>query len=354
MTVAGGLLDNNNDKAGSNWFWRVARIFQCPEYIPVEFVIRLAIPLLVVFILGFVTNLLKTNLYVVAGLTVEVIVLFVSMFYFKLQRFYLLFFLAAVLSPATLVFFVGPVLPFSGIGWSFVAMFFLFVTLHHCYARYFSLLFIVAWMCGFYGAVEPGSAIDAVDVIRYGLTISIVSWALYSFMRGMEMQYQETRRLAAIDPLTGIYNRRTLNERLHEWCNYKQRYADEMVTLAMLDLDEFKVLNDRYGHEVGDEALCAFAAALSKRLRSVDILARYGGEEFVVLFPKTSMQQADSILEFVRLMIKDQPLSCGETLSFSAGLADLKTGESVHEWLRRADQAMYQAKSDGRCCNRFA
>jgi diguanylate cyclase (GGDEF)-like protein len=326
--------------------WR--KCLERPEYIPASFVMRISIPLMIVFGLGLLSNLIKMNLVVVFGLAVELILIAVTVFYFKLERYYGLFVVASVFSPAFLVFFAAPLWPFIAACWSFVAISFLFVTLHYSNARTFSVIFIVGWITSFYGAI------DVVDVFRFVLTVSIVAWALYNFMRIISDQYAEVTRLAFIDPLTGVFNRRILNEKMQGWIDYLRRYQQEKVILAVIDLDYFKILNDRYGHEQGDRALCFFANTLKNRLRTTDVLARYGGEEFVVIFPKTDADQADKILQEIREELQRQPLVNGGVLRFTAGLAELEVDDSIDSWLHRADKAMYQAKDSGRGCNRLA
>ena len=119
----------------------------------------------------------------------------------------------------------------------------------------------------------------------------------------------------------------------------------------MIDLDHFKRINDGYGHQVGDQALMAFATAASMVLRDTDTLARWGGEEFLFLMPNTSPQKAAIALDRIRETLQTVVISAVAShlkLQFSAGLALHIGGESPEGTLERADQALYQAKNEGR------
>jgi diguanylate cyclase len=123
------------------------------------------------------------------------------------------------------------------------------------------------------------------------------------------------------------------------------------LAIGLLDIDNFKRLNDEHGHQTGDEALKALAALTSKTLRATDLVARYGGEEFVVLLPETNVQEAQATL--TRLQ---RALSGGLFLNerkemlvtFSAGVTECRAGEGIETVLERADQALYEAKRTGK------
>jgi diguanylate cyclase (GGDEF)-like protein len=119
----------------------------------------------------------------------------------------------------------------------------------------------------------------------------------------------------------------------------------------MLDLDHFKLINDQHGHSVGDRALSAAVSSAKAQLREGDILGRVGGEEFLVLLPMTSREAAFNLAERLRTALAATPLAEGtQTIQISAslGVAELQPNEAAGAWLRRADQALYQAKATGR------
>ncbi|MDQ6829324.1 MAG: GGDEF domain-containing protein, partial [Gemmatimonadota bacterium] len=160
--------------------------------------------------------------------------------------------------------------------------------------------------------------------------------------------------LALTDPLTQLLNRRALMERLGAEFDRSARYGLSLTAL-MFDLDHFKLVNDTYGHLVGDEALRGVATVLSRELRVVDLVARYGGEEFVVVLPETPLDGAVAFGDRVRLKIAERPLAGGEeggwlTITVSCGVASfpgLNIG-SPDELIAAADEALYRAKAQGR------
>lgn len=160
------------------------------------------------------------------------------------------------------------------------------------------------------------------------------------------------RRMATHDPVTGIPNRRSLDNRLTEEFERASRY-DRPMGVLMMDLDHFKRVNDSFGHQAGDRVLQQFAELLAKALRSSDYLGRYGGEEFVVVLPETSVDQALVFAQRLRTLIASTLLSVSEeqTLNISASIgigAYPDHGENVREILYMADSAVYLAKRQGR------
>ncbi len=165
--------------------------------------------------------------------------------------------------------------------------------------------------------------------------------------------YLEIARLQRInesDPLTLLHNRRHLQDRLPDEIARAARRR-RPLSLALLDLDRFKRVNDTHGHEVGDEVLVEFSERLRASSRTSDVLARLGGEEFVAVLPRTSLAQATLVAERMRRAVAESPFqtSAGRLwVTLSAGVAAWRRGESDAELLRRADQAMYAAKRAGR------
>jgi diguanylate cyclase (GGDEF)-like protein len=153
---------------------------------------------------------------------------------------------------------------------------------------------------------------------------------------------QEFLKLAMLDPLTGLHNRRFAQERLAAEIARSQRKR-QPLTVLMLDLDGFKQLNDRHGHPVGDLFLRGFAERLTTAIRGSDLAARIGGDEFVVLLPECQPGQVQVVLQ--RLRQRELDID-GEKipLRFSAGWSDHQAGESPEQLLQRADQALYAEK----------
>jgi diguanylate cyclase (GGDEF)-like protein len=156
---------------------------------------------------------------------------------------------------------------------------------------------------------------------------------------------EQIRRLAATDALTGLANRRTLEEMLEREISRATRQGDD-VTLVMIDLDHFKSLNDTHGHQVGDEVLRHVGRRLSEQCRDFDTPARYGGEEFAVVLPRCSQEEAEEVAERMRTSLA----SGGPVpITASAGVATFPSqAESSYALIRAADNALYRAKGAGR------
>jgi|GEM_PF-3336539 len=157
----------------------------------------------------------------------------------------------------------------------------------------------------------------------------------------------ELERLASTDPLTGAANRRHLYQFLDHQLHLRQRYGTA-TSLVVVDIDHFKTVNDRFGHETGDEVLIRFAGAVRSALRGPDVLARTGGEEFVILAPQTDRAGALAITEKIAETVRGMAVVGVGGITASFGVAEAGSGEERDEVLRRADQALYRAKAGGR------
>jgi diguanylate cyclase (GGDEF)-like protein len=158
------------------------------------------------------------------------------------------------------------------------------------------------------------------------------------------------RDAATRDPLTGIYNRRHFFDVAAKELERSRRY-ERPLALAMLDADDFKEKNDRYGHLVGDELLVAFARRTAGALRQSDVVARYGGEELVALFPETDLDAAFAVTDRIRAQVGGSALSTAAGpihLTCSGGVVVWDQKEPIEKLLDRADRALYAAKSAGR------
>ena len=164
---------------------------------------------------------------------------------------------------------------------------------------------------------------------------------------------EQLERLATIDSMTGLYNRRHfLTSSDAEWSRF-QRYQ-RPLSMLMVDIDHFKQVNDRYGHAVGDEAIIAAAQACAGGRRQSDIVGRLGGEEFAVLLPETELDQAAIAAERLRVAIAERVLIAHKVhfrVTASIGIAAASVSMSgIDVLMRGADQALYQAKEQGRNC----
>ncbi len=181
-------------------------------------------------------------------------------------------------------------------------------------------------------------------------------WLIITLLRDVHEARLDAQRLARTDPLTGALNRRHFAE-LAERELERARRGGDTVAVLLLDLDDFKHINDSHGHAAGDAVLKAAAAAVARRLRMVDVLARWGGEEFVVLLPSTPRAEAVRVAERLREAVTavSTPIEAGRSVRTSAsiGVAVAERGAgSLQALIAAADQAMYAAKQGGR--NRVA
>jgi diguanylate cyclase len=163
----------------------------------------------------------------------------------------------------------------------------------------------------------------------------------------LETQLDHTRREAAIDPLTNVANRRTFERTCREWLE-PNRAA---FVMAMADVDDFKSINDRYGHVIGDRVLATVAETLVRSLRSDDMVARLGGDEFAVLAASLTLAQAQGRFATISRAVQDacRPLiPDGRTPTLSIGIAECSAGDTLQSLQHRADAALYDAKRNGK------
>lgn len=167
-------------------------------------------------------------------------------------------------------------------------------------------------------------------------------------------QFSAMEQVSLTDSLTGIGNKRAMDEALQKAQLLAGRH-NETYSLILCDLDHFKAVNDNCGHVVGDIVLKRAAEALESAVRSSDSVYRFGGEEFAVLLPHTHHLEAVDIAERIRSAIAALQIDCGKhsvAVTTSCGVALHRTGESSAHWLARADEALYRAKKQGRNCTR--
>ncbi|ODS24563.1 hypothetical protein AB835_02990 [Candidatus Endobugula sertula] len=163
-------------------------------------------------------------------------------------------------------------------------------------------------------------------------------------------QLEQEKMRAITDSLTGLPNREAYSERVHEEMLRWQRYQHPL-TLAVLDIDFFKKINDHYGHQTGDKVLQIVSTSVAKRLREVDFIARFGGEEFVLLLPETSINNALEMLNRIRDRLANTPMRYKEqkmTVTVSIGIANFSDDDTAETVFARADKALYDAKEGGR------
>jgi diguanylate cyclase (GGDEF)-like protein len=162
--------------------------------------------------------------------------------------------------------------------------------------------------------------------------------------------FQEIQTQARIDPLTGLANYRYFHEELQREMHRSLRY-ERPLTLLMADIDNFKSINDTYGHRCGDYVLAGLGRIFRERLRREDIPARYGGEEFVIILPETEIAGAISLARRLLRLVRNAKFSYeGTTLkvTISIGIAQFKPAMGIEDFVKAADRALYQAKLSGK------
>ena len=158
---------------------------------------------------------------------------------------------------------------------------------------------------------------------------------------------KEIEKLASIDKLTGIYNRRLLDEFLEIEMEVAKRYKEEL-SIILLDIDYFKKVNDTFGHLVGDEILTTTSKIISENLRNSDIFGRYGGEEFLIICAKTSEENALILAEKLRVTIENHKFPHVEQKTISLGITSFEKNDTIKSLFKKADLALYKAKHTGR------
>ncbi|MEO6171856.1 MAG: GGDEF domain-containing protein [Arenimonas sp.] len=231
----------------------------------------------------------------------------------------------------------------AGLFWTFPVLLVNFLLL----SRRTALLVCVATLTVL---VVHGRAFEnTLEVAMFLVTASVVSLFAFIFASRTESQRKQLEALVLSDSLTGAQNRRAMDQEL-EIAVKSFRRDPRPYGLAIFDLDHFKRINDKYGHEEGDDVLIQFADLVRTNSRKMDRFFRMGGEEFVLLIPGADADSLRTIVENHRANIEDHLRYRDEIITTSIGATLLKLGEDRQEWLARADAALYAAKKAGRNC----
>ena len=169
----------------------------------------------------------------------------------------------------------------------------------------------------------------------------------------LQLSLAREEALARTDGLTGLYNRSYFKELAAREFSAAARYQ-RALSILMIDVDNFKSINDTLGHAAGDQVLALIAQTAGRHIRAADVLARFGGDEFILLLPETNSRQARTVADRIRAGIAATPVQAGMAslaVTLSIGIAGLRPGpavDSMEELIQRADQALYRAKAEGR------
>ncbi len=224
-----------------------------------------------------------------------------------------------------------------------------------CYAAMLSFYFVLperqAWFANF--ALLCTSlplawvTLGANEAISLAATLVLVSLFSAIFVNVIYTQQKKLHLQAATDTLTGLFNRTILYQTLEQAIEQKKRKSIDM-TIITFDIDHFKVINDTYGHDVGDDVLQQLGTLLNHRIRRSDRVFRLGGEEFMVLLFGADLEEGQNVAEDLRSMIESTPFLAQHPVTVSLGVATLLENETLTEWVKRSDEHLYIAKSSGR------
>jgi len=180
--------------------------------------------------------------------------------------------------------------------------------------------------------------------ILFSVIIIIITTWMSVFLIKKQVEIQN---LAMVDQLTKIYNRRFFFEMSEKELKKSLRDQSE-ICVAMIDIDQFKKVNDTYGHIQGDAVLQSIAKLMKEEIRQKDILARFGGEEFILLMPQTKVIEAESMLDRIRVKVEEHDFSPVDTVTISIGFTKINNLKRLEKSINKADEALYMAKNYGR------
>jgi diguanylate cyclase (GGDEF)-like protein len=194
--------------------------------------------------------------------------------------------------------------------------------------------------------------LNTFSIIFFGITTTTLLMGLIYFfttrlIKKLVKARQTIEKIAITDELTGLYNRRHILSRFHEEFEKATRLGRDLSCI-IADIDHFKTVNDKYGHQAGDAVLKEVAHRISQSIRIYDILGRYGGEEFLIILPDTDIEQAWHFAERTRMQVKESPIM-DNSITISLGVTCLQEGDqSIDNLIKRADDVLYKAKKAGR------
>lgn len=180
----------------------------------------------------------------------------------------------------------------------------------------------------------------------FSLNLYLQQINTFSLQHDLVIKNQELEHLVKTDSMTNLFNHKAILELLSEEMQRSER-NEQALSIILLDIDDFKRINDQFGHQVGDEVLISLSKIIKHSLRSIDRVGRYGGEEFLILLPNTNLNAGRLYALRLQSLIRNYKLPNDGHLTLSGGLAEY-TGESIDELIKQADQLLYQAKKSGK------
>lgn len=228
-----------------------------------------------------------------------------------------------------------------GIYWSYMLVF----ALYCIFSGRMSIIVGVAYSIII--VIAAAQVLEVSHVVRIASSYLLINCFGYMFNLLLEKQDAKLETMAKVDRLTGVFNRHYLGD-INQGIRSRSARHPVVCTVALMDIDHFKQVNDDLGHQQGDKTLHKIAELLTTRTRQSDLVFRYGGEEFLILAQDSHLQDAAVLAEELRQQIAKERLCPGRTITASFGLAELQQDEDIEACIDRADQALYQAKKAGR------
>ena len=299
--------------------------------------------LIVVAVLApFAVNDIVTGRYDVAIADI-IVMIFVSLDFVSVKS------RGRILIPRTLLMsLIGMILWFLvyqqgilAIYWSYTYILCLYFVLRHNKALFINIIFLAG--------IIPLSinAVGMDETYRVFATMGLSGFVAYIFSLIVETQRDYLEQQAITDVLTGVYNRRHLQLRMKDLVTERSRHR-QPLTQILLDIDNFKMTNDEFGHEYGDRVLINTVQTVRSRVRLTDQIFRQGGDEFVILLPGTGAEEAEKIAEEVRSLVANSDANEHGAITISCGICEHAEDESLDSWIHRCDLALYKAKNSGR------
>jgi diguanylate cyclase (GGDEF)-like protein len=215
---------------------------------------------------------------------------------------------------------------------------------------YYITLYLVMWTIEPLQPIAPG-ALLAVYLFNLSVVFAMFSYLAFFYLTIVTTANRKLRRMATTDSLTGLFNRRHMTYLAEKEMARFER-TGHPVAFLVLDIDHFKAINDRHGHEIGDRVLIEVANIIEAQLRTQDLISRWGGEEFLAVLPDTGLGSAQASAERVRqaLMANDWLATTNKPidLTISAGVSELRWEDDLNSAISRADRALYRGKERGR------
>lgn len=204
--------------------------------------------------------------------------------------------------------------------------------------------------CDFYKSVEKeeGSLfIMSATLLSYITGKSEYESQLDKYIRDLINMNDKLSQMANVDALTGTYNRREFDDELNSLITEKDIHTISF-SLILFDIDNFKSVNDNFGHKTGDRILQGISALVTANIREEDCLFRWGGEEFILILPGETLDNARDAAERIRSSIQDHDFEIGQPVTISLGVGEYKSGENNNQVIMRVDSALLEAKSEGK------